>query len=227
MALIGTPAPPLPPGYTWNSDKYERVVYTWLARIQAKQTGQAVMRWLWSRPLTIRPYLGTDKNATTAGDGAGAIAEGAPFNQCTANPAQQNNVGTGTGSSIIIRFTPRLFDNPTGAGDRADEVLLHEMVHAVRYMHGKARCRNSAGHMDSEEEVIAITITNMYSSEVGRPLRAHHGDYSVLQSSPAEYIQQFEKELLSFWAGQESMCKELAELTQPWFNPFSILSPGV
>ena len=225
MGIIGNPAPPVPPGRVWDEEKYERVVYDWLAKIQASQTGQVVFKRLWTRPLMIQPYLGSDKQATTTASARG-IAEGYSFNQCAGNPAAKSNVGVGGGSAVVIRFTPKLFDNPTGAGDRADEALLHELVHAVRYMHGQARCRSSAGHMDSEEEVIAITITNMYSSELARPLRAHHHGYSALATSPAEFIKKFEKELLAFWFAQKSMCRELAELEQPWFNPFSILSAG-
>lgn len=227
ILIHGQPTPSLPTGWTWNPKKYEQAVYHWLVQIQSKTTGDVVMGFLGRRPLLIRPYRGVGKDAYTSADRNG-IAEGFPLNACTPDPLYKNVMGSGAGCDVTIEFTPRLFDNPTGAGDQADEVLLHEMVHALRYMHGQARCRSSKGHMDSEEEVISITVTNMYSSEIGRPLRAHHVGFPVLPSTKAkQYGQQFEKELLAFWFAQGDICRELAALTGPTFNPFAQLWPGV
>jgi hypothetical protein len=52
----------------------------------------------------------------------------------------RSDTGTGDGSSVEISFDP---DNYTescirrGAASQPDDVLLHEMVHALRMMQGK------------------------------------------------------------------------------------------
>ena len=51
-------------------------------------------------------------------------------------------VGTGKGSDVTIYFTPDTRQKSgcnTGTyGSQPDEVLFHEMVHALRYMQGKS-----------------------------------------------------------------------------------------
>jgi hypothetical protein len=57
------------------------------------------------------------------------------------SPGQPADIGTGTGSDTEIRFSPSTFTAPgapTGPGARPDEILLHEMVHGLRQMKGRA-----------------------------------------------------------------------------------------
>lgn len=62
-------------------------------------------------------------------------------------------------------------------GTRADEILLHEMVHALMGMSGAASSYGVKDY-DTVDDFLAVSITNMYSVELGRPPRAdHHGHH--------------------------------------------------
>jgi hypothetical protein len=67
-------------------------------------------------------------------------------------------IGTGTASDTEIRFSPSTFTAagaPTGPGARPDEILLHEMVHGLRQMKGRAIFEQINGNpgMDNYEEL--------------------------------------------------------------------------
>jgi len=84
--------------------------------------------------------------------------------------------GIGTGSDSQIFFSPERV-RPGGPGFNPDEILFHEMVHAVRDAQGASA---SGYHMgkgyDNAEEFAAIVVTNVYLSEKKQTqLRASHG----------------------------------------------------
>ncbi len=96
--------------------------------------------------------------------------------------------GTGAGSNVKIFFDPDGFMqsncvNLTGAGSQIDEVLFHEMVHALRYMQGKSKCIPTDNvRYDHEEEFLAIVVTNVYISAAGGSLlRADHQNFATLK----------------------------------------------
>jgi hypothetical protein len=95
-------------------------------------------------------------------------------------------VGTGTGSDTVIRFSPGTFSAPgapTGPGTRPDEILLHEMVHGTRQMKGRAVFEQVTGNpgMDNYEEFAAIVISNVYRSEMKLlQLRKDHAGFAPL-----------------------------------------------
>ncbi|HJQ61192.1 MAG TPA: hypothetical protein VJ890_30080, partial [Vineibacter sp.] len=65
-------------------------------------------------------------------------------------------------------------------GFEADEVLLHELVHAARALSGDfdaAAMKGAMAPYDTEEEFVAIMVANIYISEKGKPavfLRRSH-----------------------------------------------------
>jgi hypothetical protein len=64
-----------------------------------------------------------------------------------------------------------------GPGSASDEVLCHELVHALYQLRGLQRCRAATGPsqgFDIEEDILAVAIANVYSSETGRKLRKDH-----------------------------------------------------
>lgn len=116
--------------------------------------------------------------------------------------------GTGHGSDVVIEYSPSisasditlyflgrnwqvlwLVNNnvaPLAPGNESGELLLHEMAHALSFMLGQGtglrpELRNN--NWDTEDEVRAIIVTNIYSSERGRPLRDTHRFGVLLQGS--------------------------------------------
>jgi hypothetical protein len=65
------------------------------------------------------------------------------------------------------------------AGNTALEVLVHELVHALRFA-GKTLQRRATA---AQEEEIAILVTNIFSSETNRPLRWRHSGFAKLPSN--------------------------------------------
>jgi hypothetical protein len=145
------------------------------------------------RKLTIVPYVGSQVNAFTRADHwLDAITAGQP----SQNP-RGPGAGTGLGSGALILFSPWIncYDrelyflnrhrpipwfqirglHPFAAGNDRGEVLVHEMVHAVTAMAGRETGQAAMqGGWDDEDEFRAIVITDIYSSERGRPLRQLH-----------------------------------------------------
>jgi Effector protein len=100
-------------------------------------------------------------------------------------------IGTGKGSDVTIRFTPNIYGqawcHPGGPyGSKADEILFHEMIHALRMMQGKYNQIPTGDRIHgyhNEEEYLAITATNVYMSANGvdnNGLRGgHDGHYAL------------------------------------------------
>jgi hypothetical protein len=101
--------------------------------------------------------------------------------------------GSGKGSDVHIRFTPRLYSNPGGPkspcdnggvyGKRTEQILFHEMIHALRQMSGHDLgfpSEDQLRNYDNDEEFLVIVVTNVFISAFGSSfntsLRAdHHG----------------------------------------------------
>jgi hypothetical protein len=71
---------------------------------------------------------------------------------------------------------------PGHFGEAMDDLLLHELVHALRQMQHKWNMAPSEDpHYDNQEEWLAIMLTNIYMAEKGDwPLRADHWGYNAL-----------------------------------------------
>jgi hypothetical protein len=81
--------------------------------------------------------------------------------------------GTGKGMGAVIEFTPGVSTECNGrAAFEPDDMILHEMVHALRIMHGKEYRTDLAGTSlapyGSNEEWLAILVENIYRSAKGR-----------------------------------------------------------
>jgi hypothetical protein len=90
--------------------------------------------------------------------------------------------GTGTGSDSEIYFSPERL-RPGGPGFNPDEILFHEMVHAVRDTQGASTSGYKLGEgYDNAEEFAAVVTTNVYMSEKKQTaLRADHGRGTLQQ----------------------------------------------
>ena len=82
-----------------------------------------------------------------------------------------------TDKVITIQYMPShyspLAGRPADPGMAADEVLLHELVHALRIASKTYNVSDAHGL----EEFVAMTVTNVYSSERRRPLRDPRKDF--------------------------------------------------
>jgi hypothetical protein len=144
------------------------------------------------------------------------------------SPTQAPVIGTGTGSDTQIRFSPDTFaapGAPTGPGAKADEILLHEMVHGLRQMVGRAVFEQVTGNpgMQNYEEFAAIVISNVYRSERGiTELRRDHIGFSPLtgpETAAATFKTTYQSYLLDMDTEQPKLCQNLRKVVCV-FNPF-------
>jgi hypothetical protein len=130
----------------------------------------------------VRPYTGDADDPATKQDERFQLAD---------------YTGTSKGSSVHIPYSPSEW-SPLGAlgkmGEARDDVLVHELFHALRVMQAKFNpVPTEDSHQDNEEEWLAILITNIYMAEKGDyPLRANHHGASPL----AEALRRSKKFLL-------------------------------
>jgi hypothetical protein len=168
-------------GYRWNRDMYEdfkrnheRSVKKELDLISKKSTGQAVLAEMNARsafsvmilPFDFLPtadwsvHLGALTKAT---ERRKEWAQGVPI--CGATMAGKHFCiaakGEGGGSSVDIYFTPRRHRGR----ESADEVLLHELLHATRKVRGVLYRMPMTGGYGNQEEFLAVLVANMYRSE--------------------------------------------------------------
>jgi hypothetical protein len=146
--------------------------------------------------------------------------------------------GSGRGSDSRIAFTPSRFSTycskkssvGKAAGAQPDDILLHEIVHAMRQMRGKSDLAPLGHGFDTEEEFYAILLTNIYASEAGRQqdLRANHHGFDPIdasQDTDAEFLPAADKHdyryrLVDKMVHQEpKLVAELRAVKDAAFNP--------
>jgi hypothetical protein len=144
------------------------------------------------------------------------------------SPGRPGEVGTGTGSDTVIRFSPDTFASPlapTGPGTRPDEILLHEMVHGLRQMRGRAVFEEVRGNpgMQNYEEFAAIVISNVFRSELRLPqLRKDHLGFLTLsgpETDVATFKTTYQEYLVNMAIEQPKLCQDLRRVPSA-FNPF-------
>jgi len=177
-----------------------------LDQIKSHRVGKAVIREIHRcrRTLRIVPYFGGSKdspNAVAKPDKAVDARRRHWINRDThGNLIYGSLRGTGIGSDAVVKFLPSDFvkhvpgaDTPAGPTAVQDEVLLHELVHAVRYMKGlsarrKVRFQRSFAYHNMEE-FFAILIANIYRSECGRPgLRHDHAGFDTVSMNSVSFL---------------------------------------
>ena len=145
--------------------------------IPKRTTGQIIVEGIASEgwAVVIMPYWRDDCNNQTVGRG---------------------EMVRGSGPNVVVGFQPDApcFVDPTTKafkpGGSPAESLFHELVHAFRLVTEKASNRKGPSNVsgsslkypeyDTEEDFFAILVTNIFSSETGRPLRAGHDGSEAL-----------------------------------------------
>ena len=151
-------------------------------------------------------------------------------------PHGPDEVAEGGGSDAEVYFTPSEWGggqsacSGPGTSWPADQVLFHELVHALRDMQGLSNPVPTVNTSYlNEEEFLAIVVEGVYvSAKGGTKFRANHFDDSVLWS-PLDTSKGFvdykdngdNGEILNYYYSMwQPFFGQLANLTQPKFNPF-------
>jgi hypothetical protein len=164
--------------YTSMRQSHQRSVSTQLQIINATSSGRAVFSELSGAPheVMIFPYDFQDSSSwrantanfktlgiTTSHDSMHIRRRGMAV--CGKNQATCR-VAEGGGARPHIFFTA---SRVLGSGNQsADEILLHELLHAARYMRGLLMMIPMNGGYGNQEEFLAQVIENIYRSEKGR-----------------------------------------------------------
>ena len=186
-----------------GSIDYEARVEAVLKRLESNPVGEVILGGIRAtkKDVTVQPYIADSNDRCNAAasaksprdaapDGVRGGQKGAPwYVGDSRNPDRQQpwkaGRGTGRGSDAIIKYSPDALEHSScvksGPGSRSDEVLLHELVHALRMTQGKLNSyptdtSDGMHEYDSEEEFLAIAVTNVYISSKGAHelLRHHH-----------------------------------------------------
>lgn len=125
-------------------------------------------------------------------------------------------------ANSAVNFTPQQW-NGNAAGNRADEVLLHELIHVLE--------NNFSGYADNpadglkwdDSDFLTVTVTNMYQSMLGRPLRKDHHGFNVLpanyKTNPATFKAAQAANFTSVQTRLPAYFRIWAASSAPW-NPF-------
>jgi hypothetical protein len=152
----------------------DEVKHNWDRLLRSGASSLVVLRilLLTDKQLFINPYVDNDykKDANTYG------------------PDRPPIQGFRNDYAARIEFDPWRFwrlEDASDPGSHREEILLHELVHALRIMKGlrsvKPLPERNGYKFDNVEEFYAIQITNMFSSENGLKLRKDHSiDYTEL-----------------------------------------------
>ncbi len=247
ITLLSDVAPRAHEG-VWDKHRYERETIATIdgmagsAVFQALQMHMKHRLWIRPEPNEGRPDASaqalSERDAPPAGelDRRALDLPGTPEDD-VGRPIPGTEPGTGLGSDALVFFTP--WNHP--AADRwsvrgtAEEALLHEMVHAVRFMWGVTSARRflpgdrmfSYGYRNSEE-FYGITIENMFRSERRRPLRGGHAANEVMGWMPntagldeptvkleRHWIERFYREIPTLARALEHVAPAVC-----WYNPF-------
>jgi hypothetical protein len=234
---------------------FERQVRDELLSIMMFRTGRAVIRAIEAtrRHLRIVPRHGHDQNAgESPWDWEAATMRGVQNRDGGGHYHASWGRGTGRGSSATVRYNPwdwnvetlpcwdpiamrnwRLATGltPVDPGAETDEVLLHEMIHAMEDMRGRGD-RRPVGHgFDIVAEFNAILVVNVLSAERSRDARLNHaghaaapGQQSIIPSAP-----EFWTRVRDFVSRHRDLAKDLAAVPvngNPFRDPRSVFAPA-
>ena len=121
-----------------------------------------------------------------------------------------DRLGSGSGSNVCVYFTSQdHLKELTSPGGRPDEVLLHELVHALRMAQGRSLCLFMPDNYDTIEEFYAILIANIYRSECGyRTLRASHfGKTNLAETDDGRFYAAYKDKIDPFVTQMATVCR--------------------
>jgi hypothetical protein len=225
---------------------YETQVAWMLDQIKDSQTGQVLLREIMTAPMGrqvfIIPFpLPDARSVPSSESGAAPSGQHLRFpgdlpNTTAVEQAGQRRfdavgkplLGTGAGANVTIHYHPvtwLLNSIRTGLVSNLlpDDVLVHELMHALRMMSGKVLTMNldtldHTRRWANIEEFYGILVANIYISERnstdrrGQPLRGNSG--SVDQFSPLTGVEAHSKVFCqTYKSAIKALCDEMVGLT--------------
>lgn len=206
-------------GSVQQQEAYRRSIQGVLDVVQRTQAGRIVINHInsSSRNVIIVPYTGRGINAFAT-----------PASRAASGTFSAARVASGTNSWVEFSVDRSVRPNvPQGS---ADEVLLHELAHALRQINGLVRWeRNAAGERVplrmasycNVEEFFAVMVASVHSSQLGRAAR---GNCSVWPLRNPNVLQQrpYSTRLREIWQRMPVFASEIAAIpvTTAAFNPF-------
>jgi len=206
---------------------YEYETQRVLAQIEKTAVGGMLIRQINSSPhkLTIRALnerASLDKTRTIWAD--------------QGMTGQQQASKGGGGTDVLMWYESAVWGKPSAKSSidpanhfRADDVLFHELVHALRMMLGLMDMSIIRG-WDNIEDLFAIMLTNIYNSSNNRnnDLRGDHGvPFRVLGNSPLRPKEQideqgfytmFSTDIDRLWYSLQNLCIGISQVSCRW-NP--------
>jgi hypothetical protein len=239
--------------YEEEERRFVAGVHAVLQQIAGRRAGRAVIDEVGRRPhqVTITPYLPPDfdwtngKTRPVDWNWTDATRKHWLLRNNRGEPVLDKDGGrsrgTGVGADAIIEFiSPELMralisdfavQVPWSAGGEshtlafADEILVHELVHAIRIMAGLSASRRVPLQSDygNIEELFAIVIANIYRSECGRGgvRNDNHSGWDTMYVS-GKYFLKMElnrEHMRQFRRQHPQLADELREI-DTYFNPF-------
>jgi hypothetical protein len=227
-----------------NRSNYELGVEGVLSRLLQKYTSYQVLaaiKGLQGRTITIKPrpfpppLPGQDPNDAKCAakvlpdDRVKATVAGEPAPAPGKDEVEDHTLGTGQGSDAVLRYNWWVYNNrggfcPNEPGRDDDEILLHELVHALSSLQGRlAESMTGPAGYTNLEEFTAIVVSNVYASETKRTLRMDHGGFTPLKSDLAKndaFYAKYKDYLLGACKNHPDLIKKLQAATGIPFNPF-------
>ena len=130
----------------------------------------------------------------------------------------------------VISFSPQTWAATAGnPGERADEVLLHELIHALE--------DNFSEYTDSADGVLkfdkadflTVNGTNVYSRLLGRQLRKDHGGFLPMpepyNSDPERHYKVLQDNYIAAFRNNDRLFMAFSTAGGTW-NPFRLHRPG-
>ena len=207
---------------------YEHTVQGLLRQLQNSSVGSAVIQMINQSPRELRiiphailSFEQSSAHITTDGKESQCLKQACPSG----------------GSDSVIWFEPQTYTDPMfrDVWDRhgiirPEDILLHELVHALRIMRGIFVWKTMAHKYDKVEEFYAILLANIYASEMGRSgdLRGDHRapyhrlkdetDQGLWADSDMIHYMNFQDEVDELVRSMPDLCFKVASLQVAW-NP--------
>ena len=211
--------------YPGGEAGYESQLVALLDRIKATQTGTTLLGFFRLRNHTAW-FVPVSGNMSRAGVGGASSSlrlttrRGAPLFTGSGTRVHVGQFGRGVGADSVIDFQLELWNYPPSAFQGPEQVIVHELFHAMRQTFGAIRNTPLEGFM-TVEELYAVFVENMFLNETGRPLRGnyHPGGAGTSPDHAMAHNPSFHAPMRDLTAMMPTIVHALAQVATD-YNPF-------